>query len=285
MDPEPSPQRRGWVLAAAVAATVLVFGYLVFRSGSAPPGEASGAEPPPLTAPGPSRYVPPATTTTQFVPTADLVAHYPLDGSAADAGGGGFDGVVVGAVPTEDRLGRPGGAYRFDGRSAHIAVPLPAARLGEAMTLAAWVQFDGTPQNALAWRSVTSFGTGGHVLGLDGTGAPAAGIQDDGCRFSGPTGAGDGDWHHLAVTRDAGGAVRVYLDGRGQLLTNEQPGRGGVQMAALVQPCRVEPQLEDGELWIGAAPGIGQHYAGAIDEVRIYDRAVPAAGIRFLAEQ
>lgn len=274
----PSTGRRGWVLVAAVAVTVLAFGYLFALPGGSSSSDQAAVEAPrmaPETAPV---YTPPTTTTTVFVPTEGLVAHLPFDDLAADRGG------IEGATPTPDRLGRPDRAYVFDGDSDHITTTVSAERVAGPVTLAAWVRLDAAERDVAAWWSVVSLGEGGYVLALDGDGAPAGGLHDERCRFSGSTEVGEGAWHHVAVTRDAAGTIRVYLDGAGQLVTSEVPGRGGTQMAAVVQPCPVVPDLGDGTFWIGGAPGIGQHFEGAIDDVRIYDRAVPATGIRALFE-
>lgn len=279
-EPEPSTGPRGWVLAAAVAVTVLVFGYLFTLSGGSPSSDQPAAVPPSIASEtGTTVYFPPATTTTLFFPTDGLVAHLPLDGLALDGGG------VEGAKPTRDRLGIPNRAYLFDGDSDHISTTVSTAHLAGPMTLAAWVRLDAARRDAAAWWSVVSLGEGGFVLALDGDGAAVGGLHDERCHFSGPTKVGDGTWHHVAVTRDTVGTIRIYLDGGGQLLTSEVPGRGGTQMAAVVQPCSVAPDLGGGMFWIGGAPGIGQHFEGAIDDVRIYDRAVPAAGIRELFEE
>jgi len=275
--PEPAAGPRGWVLAAAVGVTVLVFGYLFTLSGGSPSSEQPAAVPPPMASETVSTtYSPPTTTTTLFVPTDGLVAHLPLDGLAVDRSG------VRGAQPTRDRFGRSNGAYLFDGDSDHISTTVSTPRLAGPVTLAAWVRLDAAERDVAAWWSVVSLGEGGFVLALDGDGAPVGGLHDERCRFSGSTEVPDGRWHHVAVTRDAVGTIRVFLDGAGQLLTSEIPGRGGTQMAAIVQPCSTVPELGDGTFWVGGAPGIGQHFEGAIDDVRIYDRAVPAAGIREL---
>jgi extracellular elastinolytic metalloproteinase len=49
-----------------------------------------------------------------------LVAHYPFDGNADDDTGNGYDGTVVGATPTTDRFGNADSAYDFNGSSDHI---------------------------------------------------------------------------------------------------------------------------------------------------------------------
>jgi len=75
------------------------------------------------------------------VQTGNLIAYYPLDGSAADATGHGHNGAVNGAVPVNDRFGNPAGAYAFDGVSASILVPDDTAlNFQGAVTVNLWVK-------------------------------------------------------------------------------------------------------------------------------------------------
>ncbi|MEQ9570178.1 MAG: hypothetical protein RLN75_08315, partial [Longimicrobiales bacterium] len=67
------------------------------------------------------------------------VAHFPLDGHAADASGNGLDGTIVGAATaTEGVGGRPATALYFDGAGAYVEfgnLDLPGA-----FSLAAWIR-------------------------------------------------------------------------------------------------------------------------------------------------
>jgi len=68
-------------------------------------------------------------------------------------------------------------------------------------------------------------------------------------------------WTHVAATYD-GTALRVYLDG---VLAGSMPASGAVVPST-------------GDLWLGRAPW-GEGFTGGFDEVRIYDRALPAEEI------
>src|SRR5439155_22493632 len=70
-------------------------------------------------------------------------------------------------------------------------------------------------------------------------------------------------WTHLAATFD-GAAVRLYVNG--ELVASQ------AQTAPLV--------VASGTLQIGASSPPGQGFAGRIDEVRIYNRALSQAGIQ-----
>src|SRR2546430_13959271 len=79
----------------------------------------------------------------------------------------------------------------------------------------------------------------------------------------GPTGLGLNTWTHLAGTFD-GAMVRLYVNG--ELVASQ------AQTAALTATA--------GTLQIGADSYTGENFAGRIDEVRIYNRALSAAEIQ-----
>ena len=80
-----------------------------------------------------------------------LVAEYLFRGSAEDTSGHGRHGVVHGAVLTADRFGRPESAYRFDGVDDHIAVSPPPALGPAAMSVSVWACFE--PRDLSGWSS------------------------------------------------------------------------------------------------------------------------------------
>jgi alpha-tubulin suppressor-like RCC1 family protein/PKD repeat protein len=70
-----------------------------------------------------------------------LAAYYPFNGDAHDASGNGNDGVVYGATLTTDRFGNPDSAYQFNGSSAYISVTYSnSLSFRQDMTVAAWVK-------------------------------------------------------------------------------------------------------------------------------------------------
>jgi hypothetical protein len=75
--------------------------------------------------------------------TDGLVAYYPFNGNANDVSGNGHHGTVNAAILAEDRFGNPDSAYDFDGDNDYIWLgDIPSAN---AMTIAAWIQWMGTP--------------------------------------------------------------------------------------------------------------------------------------------
>ena len=75
------------------------------------------------------------------VQTGDLIAFYPFNGNATDAGGHGHNGTVNGAALTADRFGHPASAYAFDGSMASIVVPNDTGlNFQNAITVNVWVK-------------------------------------------------------------------------------------------------------------------------------------------------
>ena len=75
------------------------------------------------------------------LPTDGLVVYLPFDGDAKDASGHGRHGEVHGAQLTADRLGRANCAYSFAGQGEHIRVPPLLRKATEPMSVAVWVKF------------------------------------------------------------------------------------------------------------------------------------------------
>jgi len=218
---------------------------------------------------------------------AGLVAHFPLDGTAADATGNGHDGTVFGAVPAQDRFGNACSAYAFDGVDDFIeaiADGLPTAE----RTVALWFNAESVAQPVLISYGGGSCGTS-WFMGINA--APA--LYQDSLYVTahcdahtlaygyatGPEPFGEpvGRWIHWAAVTDQDG-TRLYLD--------------GVEVASNTDAI-VDTDVVGRELSLGVATSPGGfapytdsnvgHFQGRLDDVRIYDRALSAAEIDTLA--
>ncbi|MFH1467505.1 MAG: LamG-like jellyroll fold domain-containing protein [Pseudomonadota bacterium] len=177
----------------------------------------------------------------------------------------------------------------FDGAGDHVAMG-PAAGLGLAtFTVECWFRWDG------AGVEVAGSGSGGldfHPLVAKGRGESDGGTQDMawGLGIEEDSGAlcadfedlasggnhpvvaatdvRDGAWHHAAVTYD-GGAWALYLDGA---LDGAADTGGATPRHDSVQHLAVATAMNT----LGEPKG---YFLGAIDEVRIWDRALGAAEI------
>ncbi len=176
-----------------------------------------------------------------------------------------------------DRISGPhGGALEFNGR-AWLECPGvdPLATGGDEMTIAVWIRRRGPPEKVRAivsrqqgWGARDSF-----FLGFT---ASKLMLSSDLWRIRLATEFPLDRWVHVAATRDRDRVARLYLD--------------GVEVARKrSRPPIALPSGSGGEnaLLIGAARnGLGatsERLRGALDELVIYDRALPAQEVAALA--
>ena len=205
-----------------------------------------------------------------------LVAHYPMDdtekGLLADVTGR-HPGRLIDA--RLDRDGRVGRALGFDGGDDRARIP-NAAR--ESFTISFWMQT--TSQGRGSASDPRWFlGSGlidGEVSGIVndfgismiGSGVIAAGVGNPETFISSPAGFNDGRWHHVAFVRNASnGRISLHLDGR-----EVDAAHGGRQPLDAIK-----------DLTIGRMRPGGGGFAGALDEIRIHERALSPHEIASLA--
>ncbi len=197
-----------------------------------------------------------------------LVAGYSFDegsGTAAqDASDRNNDGSIGDATWTT--AGRFGGALSFNGSSAVVNVPdSPSLHLTTAMTLEAWVR----PASVSGWWSDVIYkGDDNYYLmaASDNSSRPAVGGKfgsTSSTNVFAPSQLAANTWTHLAATYD-GSAVKLYVNG-----ALAASGTRSGTLAASGNP-----------LQIGGDSIFGQHFAGTIDEVRVYNVALTAAQVQ-----
>jgi glucose/arabinose dehydrogenase/PKD repeat protein len=184
-------------------------------------------------------------------------------GQAGDSSPEGNSGTLSG--PAWSALGRFGGALSFDGQNDWVTVADdPSLDMTTAMTMEAWVRPSAA---ASGYRTVVmKERTGGHAWTLYSTyAAPRAAVYVAGYRgASGTTPLTAGTWTHLAATV-SGGSLRLYVDGT------------LVNTTALPGPLTVT----DSPLRIGGNSFWSKEFfAGLIDEVRVYNRALSVSEIQ-----
>ena len=162
------------------------------------------------------------------------------------------------------------------GFNGWIECPQPElpARTTAAVTVAAWIKRGGTPplHRALAMRpsggrgNYFFFGFGGDQLMISST--------SWGGTLRAPFREPPGRWVHVAFTHEASHTVRLFV--------------GGVEVARRRTGARPIAPVHD-LLRVGAGlrgddrTKIGQRFEGAIDDLRVYERALTEAEIRTLA--
>lgn len=211
----------------------------------------------------------------------DLIAFYPFNGNAHDESGRGNHGTVHGATLTEDRFGNENSAYSFDGVDDYIDIGRPLV-FGD-FTISFWFKSNGRQnkfavpisQGNMAYRGFNFTFTKGLYNGfnwgtLDEKKVPNPqwgksvwhtlnfNFQKD-IDF-------DLTWHHLVATQK-GDVITIYRDGEFQAKALNFPinyGRFNFN--------------------IGRSSGNKDFnhraFKGAIDDIRIYSRAITNEEIR-----
>jgi len=182
--------------------------------------------------------------------------------TAADATVGGRDGTLVGSPVWTS--GRFGGALSFDGIDDSVSVPALGLNTARA-TITAWVRRSG---NQSPFAGLVHSRDGSTVAGLN-----------------------LGTANELRYTWN--GAGNTFNWSSGLVLPSNQwtfvalvvePDRARIMMNAslAVNPVSHGEEAFDGELLLGADAAGGRHFAGELDEVRIYDYALTDEELTFL---
>lgn len=209
-------------------------------------------------------------------PDNGLIGHWSLDGNGIDVSGCAPNGTVNGATPTPDEAGAPDSALLFDGvndfvdlgTSSALKPPLPVTisaylRNDCPITENCWI-FENAG-NASTYRGVSfaiSIGHGLYAQYGSGTGASASARRSANAAGVLTPGA----WHHVAVVIAGPTDFRFYVDG--VRLTPAQVTLGGTGGPMVYDPTPVATR-------IGLDHGVfNDFFAGVLDEVRFYDRAL-----------
>lgn len=203
--------------------------------------------------------------------TIDPVAYLNLnEGSgitAYDLSGHGNAGTLHNVTRVEN--GGCGNALFFDGIDNYVSIPYRSSNHPEKeITVSAWFYAAASgPQDIIS----TCYGNGGYCLGFGdgddlwwtvstpGEGPVSINVQHEGIA--------PGEWHHVAGIYD-GKTTRVYLDG---VLRNQRNASGPL---VYEYPNYVILGANAGS-FDTPGPACPRYFHGGLDEVRIYDRAVP----------
>lgn len=221
-----------------------------------------------------------------------LVAHYSFSGNANEVTGRGNDGVVYGADLTFDRCGVASGAYSFDGIDNYIEVNhsenLNIAN-ASTWTVAFWFRSTKSSDYQQLVDKYNSANSDGWGVDLDEMGRIVGRLNNGSSGCSGCTssfnlraggGFNDGSWHHVAVVFDATSATRVdsirfWVDGTFHPSEDFLPYNPYAQFQNYnhTEPLEIGRTYYNYPYW----------FEGAIDEIRIYSRALTAGEIQSFA--
>ncbi len=201
-----------------------------------------------------------------------LVAWYPLNGSANDATSNGNNGSINGAISIAGQNGQSNGAYSFNGSSNYIDSNTKLPSVTSSMTISAWIKPSSSQvQYANIWGNHANyFGvymeqnstTVNQYAWGYGTGS--------GWFTTGTFNLTAGSWQHVVAVKDSQ-YCRIYINGAEQTVSR-------VSCGTNIAPSTTTDFI------------IGQGFAaryfnGAIDDVRIYNRALSASEVSALYSQ
>lgn len=219
--------------------------------------------------------------TLEFREPADLerpVGHWTMDtiaeGKVPDISGKENHGTAMdGPVPV---LGAVGGALQFDGRRSHVAVASsPSLSVTGPLTVCAWVNLKPASDPPLAraivekWDGTSTANYNGFMLRVStkGNGHFVISESTRSSEVSTTKVLPTETWVFLSGVFD-GSSVQIYVN-------------GALDRSV---PATASPGISQGQLRIGMGGGGGAHYFhGAIDDVRVYARALSAEEIARLA--
>ena len=200
-----------------------------------------------------------------------LVAYYRFSGNALDGSGNNLHGNVLGAQLTEDRHGRAGRAYSFDGIDDRIEVGNDKVLENQTYSLSAWFKasdstggiismsgFNPVRNNSGYYLSLKN----GNLRGLSNTSIDnwVRNVDDNIITLE--------EWHHVVFSYD-GKALKLYKDG---VLTST------LEFPHIVNYSEHNP-LQIGSYSTQAGATI---YTGDLDDIRIYNRALNAQEVKAL---
>ncbi len=206
-----------------------------------------------------------AASATDAAPPSDLLYYFPFAGDTNDYSGNRYNATSSGPVPTTGHSGKPNTAYLFNGTSSYMTAPGAGLPVGNAArTLTLWVN----PSNATRQYGIVSWGQGnctGYMFGLGSQGGTFWGGCDD---VGSGAGIPTGTWTFLAAVFTPPAQIRLFVNG-----------------VATTYTLTTNLNTNASSLWIGgetttnSATNISSYFAGAIDSIRIYRRALSDAEV------
>jgi hypothetical protein len=213
--------------------------------------------------------------------TNGLQMYLPLDGNTNDASGHGYAGTAQGNFTYVDAPAGHGQAIQLSGTSGYVDIPTLGNLVSTltSATVATWVNYGGSGGD---WQRIFDFGTGttdymmlsphqtltGPMTFGITVGTPVLTRAEQRCVAPQTLMTG---WHHVAVVFDSTTmGVRLVLD--------------GTPVASTTMTVLPKDLGKTTQNWLGRSQFTADAYLnGALDEFRIYSRALSEAELRYLA--
>lgn len=194
------------------------------------------------------------------LPTEGLIAYYPFNGNANDESGNGYHGIVKGATLTTDRFGNANKAYSFTNNVNYIQVnnfPL----LNRVFTYCAWIK--PSPSNLVSGQNFGCYGTIGG----------GASSWDAGYYINNQLAIYDSynlvlsyvielanNWHFISIVYN-GNTRSIYVDGQYKTSQN-------------IRTPFATRTTDIFRIGMHTSGDGDQQFIGAIDDIRVYNRAL-----------
>ena len=218
--------------------------------------------------------------------TRDLVLNMPFDGrSLQDVSGFSNNGITVGSPTfTTDHKGRANSAILLNGQTDYFYAPDAASLRPDSLTVSLWIRVSALTDNMTLYNKSRFSDSGGEqyssLIRPAGSGITINTDikQNAGCKIGGwqtfPVTSAlpiINAWHHIVFTYQKRTA-RMYYDGVLISEKNDLP-------ADKIDNCI------GGELKFGAQfSGGPQYFNGAMDDIRVYRRALTSAEVKALTD-
>ena len=209
----------------------------------------------------------------------NLIAYYPFNGNANDAGGNGYNATATATTNVANRFGQASNAFVFNGTTSVVEVAAPTGQTilgnGQNKSVSLWFKRGSTTSGGVLlsyqqaapgnWNALAYIGNDGILRGwmFQGGSAPwSSGIVID------------TNWHNLILVYTTSNQT-AYLDGSVVANLSGTPNPGASNII----------RIGNGYATTGA-PGISvtgnQPFLGAIDEVRFYNKVLNTTEINEL---
>jgi alpha-tubulin suppressor-like RCC1 family protein len=214
--------------------------------------------------------------------TTGLAAQWTLDeasGTTTTSSPGSLVGTLTNGAYFMPSYGINGGAVTFDGVDDHIVVPRSATIEPSAITIATWVYIDGSQGSnskiiSKAWNGHTGPTYNSYGIAMATTGTSFAFETGQGSTVDFLSSSGTlplRTWIYVVVTFDPAGTgnnKNLYINGA----LNAAKNAGATAMT-------YDTSSSTGRLFFGQNGSNSEQFKGALDDVRIYNRALTAAEV------
>jgi len=201
------------------------------------------------------------------VPADGLALHLPFNGDAKDESGNGRHGDVHGAVPAQDRFGRPEKAYFF-AEGAYIRVPPVPRKPNAPLSVSVWARYEGVGLHQ-GWNNV--------IISQEGEATRIWQLSTLEDRIT---------WHRMEEGPDVGRARRVVPNTWYHVVVVFDGERHSLYLDGVLLDWRGGGLDANNEVPINL--GRRDHragplpFTGMIDDVRLYDRALTRPEVKAL---